>query len=238
MDDDSKMTERKLAAADDNLSPVFSAPQPGTVSDNSDSLQRHLGNRHIQLLAIGGAVGTTLFISIGNGLAAGGPGSLFIAFVLWSLVVASVNNSITEMVVLQPVSGGFIRIAGYWFDDALGFMVGWNFFFFEVFAIPFEIAAVNLVLTYWTDKIPVAAVCAACIILYAYAPLFSFSLRILPAWFLSLYFHKPFTLLFSQISVRYSEGLPANSTTTGPLTSLLCATSARLNFGSPEAKCC
>lgn len=51
-------------------------------------------------------------------------------------------------------------------------MVGWNFFFFEVFAIPFEIAAVNFVLTYWTDKIPVAAVCAGCIILYAYVPLF------------------------------------------------------------------
>lgn len=181
MDDDSKKTERKLAAADDNLSHVFSAPQSGTVSDNSDGLQRHLGNRQIQLLAIGGAVGTALFISIGNGLAAGGPGSLFIAYVLWCFVVASVNNSITEMVVLQPVSGGFIRIAGYWFDDALGFMVGWNFFFFEVFAIPYEIAAVNLVLTYWTDKIPVAAVCAACIILYAYAPLFSFLLRILPA---------------------------------------------------------
>lgn len=172
MDHDSKLTERKLVPADDNLSPVFSGPQPGTVSDNDDGLQRHLGNRQVQLLAIGGAVGTALFISIGNGLAAGGPGSLFIAFFLWGFVVASVNNSITEMVVLQPVSGGFIRIAGYWFDDALGFMVGWNFFFFEVFAIPFEIAAVNLVLTYWTDKIPVAAVCTACIFLYAYVPLF------------------------------------------------------------------
>lgn len=200
MDEEGKMTDRKLAAPDDNLSRVFSAPQPGTISDNSDDLQRHLGNRQIQLLAIGGAVGTALFISIGNGLAAGGPGSLFIAYLLWCFVVASVNNSITEMVVLQPVSGGFIRIAGYWFDDALGFMVGWNFFFFEVFAIPFEIAAVNLVLTYWTDKIPVAAVCAACIILYTYVPPFSILLRVISSRVFSTYFHKPFALLFFQIS--------------------------------------
>src|SRR5262249_42818562 len=131
--------------------------------------------RQIQLLAIGGAIGTALFVSIGNGLAAGGPGSLFIAYTMWCLVVAAVNNSITEMVVLQPVSGGFIRIAGHWFDDALGFMVGWNFFFFEVFAIPFEIAAVNLVLSYWTDKIPVAAICAICLVLYRFVPLFCFS---------------------------------------------------------------
>lgn len=175
MDYDTKMTELKLSPADDNLSPVLSRPQQpdlsGTASDDADGLQRHLGNRHIQLLAIGGAVGTALFVSMGNGLAAAGPGSLFIAYFIWSFVVASVNNCITEMMVLQPVSGGFIRIAAYWFDDALGFMAGWNFFFFEVFAIPFKITAVNLVLSYWTDKIPIAPVCAACIVLYAYVSL-------------------------------------------------------------------
>jgi amino acid transporter len=175
-----KMTEPKLAIANDNLSPVYSGPQRGSVSDNADNLQRRLGNRQIQLLAIGGAVGTALFVSIGNGLAAGGPGSLLIAYTMWCFVMAAVNNSITEMVVLQPVSGGFIRIAGHWFDDALGFMVGWNFFFFEVFAIPFEIAAVNLVLTYWTDKIPVAAICAICVTLYTYVRLLCFSLEARP----------------------------------------------------------
>lgn len=163
----------KKSTVDETLEPTYSLPQEGEIKDNKDNLQRHLGNRQIQLLAIGGAVGTALFVSIGNGLAAGGPGSLFIAYTMWCFVVASVNNCITEMVTLQPVSGGFIRIAGHWFDDALGFMVGWNFFFFEVFAIPFEITAVNLVLSYWTDKIPVAAVCAICIILYTYVSLLS-----------------------------------------------------------------
>lgn len=153
---------------DEDMERIASGPYEGEVRDNGDNLQRRLGNRQIQLLAIGGAVGTALFVSIGNGLAAGGPGSLFIAYTMWCFVVAAVNNCITEMITLQPVSGGFIRIAGYWFDDALGFMVGWNFFFFEVFAIPFEIAAVNLVLSYWTDKIPVAVVCAVVLILYTY----------------------------------------------------------------------
>lgn len=72
-----------------------------------------------------------------------------------------------EMAILHPVSGGFIRMAGQWVDDAFGFMAGWNFFFFEALLIPFEITALNSVLTYWRDDIPVAAVCAACIILYA-----------------------------------------------------------------------
>lgn len=143
--------------------------QHGQISDNADNLHRRLSNRQIQLLAIGGSIGTALFVSIGNGLAAGGPGSLFIAYTMYSLVVACVNNCISEMIILQPVSGGFIRLAGKWYDDALGFMVGWNFFIYEALLIPFEITAINLVLTFWRDDIPVGAVCAACIVLYAYA---------------------------------------------------------------------
>ncbi|KAF7185288.1 General amino acid permease AGP2 [Pseudocercospora fuligena] len=141
--------------------------QEGEVTAAADNLHRRMTNRQLQILAIGGAIGTALFVSIGNALATGGPGSLFIAFSLWSFVVAAVNNSIMEMNILQPVAGGFIRLAGHWFDDALGFMVGWNFFFFEVFAIPFEITAISIVLGFWTDAIPVAAVCAICLILYA-----------------------------------------------------------------------
>lgn len=164
--DASKMESKHAYEA--KLDPSDSTPRLGLVSENNDNLHRRITNRQLQLLAIGGAIGTALSVSIGNGLAAGGPASLLIAYILWSFVVAAVNNSITEMVVYQHVSGGFIRIAGHWFDDALGFMVGWNFFFFELLAIPFEIAAVNLVLTYWSDQIPVAAVCAVCIILYRY----------------------------------------------------------------------
>lgn len=51
--------------------------QQGLVSDNADQLQRRLGNRQIQLIAIGGSIGTALFVSIGGGLARGGPLSLF-----------------------------------------------------------------------------------------------------------------------------------------------------------------
>ena len=55
----------------------------GEVSDNADQLQRRLGNRQIQLIAIGGSIGTALFVSIGGGLNKGGPGSLFLAYVIY-----------------------------------------------------------------------------------------------------------------------------------------------------------
>ena len=99
----------------------------GVVSENVDNLQRHLANRQIQLIAIGGSIGTALFVSIGTGLYHGGAASLLIAYTIQSCVLAMVNNCVAEMSTAYPVSGGFIRLAGKWVDDALGFMVGWNF---------------------------------------------------------------------------------------------------------------
>ncbi|PLB48438.1 amino acid transporter [Aspergillus steynii IBT 23096] len=141
------------------------------VGESMGGLQRRLNNRQIQLIAAGGSIGTALFISIGGGLAKGGPASLFIAYTLYSGVLALVNNSIAEMNTYMPVSGGFIRLAGNWVDDALGFMAGWNFFFYEALLIPFEITALSLVMSFWNSDVanpgPTAGVCAAVIVCYA-----------------------------------------------------------------------
>lgn len=140
--------------------------QHGETRDNSDELQRHLGNRQIQLIAIGGSIGTALFVSIGGALNKAGPASLFIAYTFYSLVMAMVNNSIAEMSSYMPVSGGFVRLAGHWVDEALGFCAGWNFFFYEALLIPFEITALHTVLGFWRDDIPIWGVAIAVIVLY------------------------------------------------------------------------
>lgn len=138
----------------------------GQVLDNTDQLKRHLGNRQIQLIAIGGCIGTAVFVTISNGLIEGGPASLFLAFTIYSCIMGLVNNCMAEMAVFMPVTGAFIRMAGKWVDEAFGFWAGWNFFIYEALLIPFEISALNLVLTFWRDDIPVAAVVAACIVIY------------------------------------------------------------------------
>ncbi|KAK6851839.1 General amino acid permease AGP2 [Apiospora arundinis] len=139
----------------------------GHVVENSDGLARRLNNRQIQLIAIGGSIGTALFVSIGQGLYRGGPASLFLAYLLYSCILGLVNNCMAEMATYMPVSGGFIRMAGKWVDEAFGFMAGWNFFLYEALLIPFEITALNIVLSFWRDDIPAAAVCCVCILLYA-----------------------------------------------------------------------
>ncbi|VTO83170.1 unnamed protein product [Fusarium graminearum] len=148
-------------------SPVADSENDG---GNTDGLHRRLNNRQVQLLSIGGTVGTGLFIGIGAGLAKGGPGSLLVCTALYAMVLGLTNNSIAEMNTYMPVSGGFIRLAGHWVDDALGFMVGWNFFLYEALLIPFEIVALNLVVSFWSDNVtqagPTAGFIIAVIIAY------------------------------------------------------------------------
>ncbi|KAL4787345.1 amino acid permease/ SLC12A domain-containing protein [Aspergillus varians] len=136
------------------------------ITATASGLHRRLANRQIQLIAIGGSIGTAVFVSIGAALAKGGPGSLFIAYTIYCCFLALVTNCLTEMSTYMPVSGGFIRLAGKWVDDAWGFTAGWNFFLYEAILIPFEITAISLVLTYWRDDIPPAAICAACVVIY------------------------------------------------------------------------
>jgi len=84
----------------------------GTGLTTDDGLQRHLTNRQIQLIAIGGSIGTALFVSIGYGLIEGGPASLFLGFTIYACFLSLVNNCMAEMTIFMPVSGGFIRLGG------------------------------------------------------------------------------------------------------------------------------
>ncbi|KAL0940644.1 uncharacterized protein CTRU02_203407 [Colletotrichum truncatum] len=160
----------KQAKSRDEVSTHRGSVRNHNTQDDGGHLHRRLNNRQIQLIAAGGSIGTALFISIGGGLAKGGPGSLLLSFSLYTLIVALVNNSAAEMNTYMPVAGGFIRLAGYWVDDALGFVAGWNFFFYEAILIPFEITAFNAVLSFWSDEFlkpgPTAGICAAVVVLY------------------------------------------------------------------------
>ncbi|GAP93354.2 putative amino acid permease [Rosellinia necatrix] len=132
-----------------------------------DGTHRRLKPRHIQLIGIGGTIGTMLYVQIGKGLIEGGPGSLFLAFSLWCTVILAVTFSLAEMVTYLPISSPFIRFAGRYVDEAFGFAAGWNFFVFEAALVPFEVTACDVVIHYWSDIVPAGGIIAIVIVLYA-----------------------------------------------------------------------
>ncbi|KAI5852023.1 amino acid permease/ SLC12A domain-containing protein [Tricharina praecox] len=134
-----------------------------------DNTHRKLKSRHIQLIGIGGTIGTALYVQIGRALMKGGPANLFIAFTFWCSVILCINNSLSEMVTYMPISSPFVRFAGRFVDESFGVAAGWNFFIFEAAMVPFEIVACTQILGYWgtSEKVHVGVIIAICIALYA-----------------------------------------------------------------------
>lgn len=130
-------------------------------------LHREMSIRTIFMLGLGGGIGTAIFVSIGGTLFSAGPANLLLGFFVYNaFVLTNINNSMAEMTTYMPISGGFIRLAGHWVDDALGFAGGWNFYIYLGLIVPFEITALSFVLSYWSSHIPEGAICAASIVLY------------------------------------------------------------------------
>ncbi|KAJ6255884.1 General amino acid permease [Drechslerella dactyloides] len=149
------------------------------VKNASDQTHRKLKERHVQLIGIGGTIGTALFVAIGRGLALGGPANLFLGFTLWCTVVLCVNNCLAEMVSYLPISSPFIRFAGRFVDPAFGVATGYNFFIFEAMMVPFEIIACTFILDFWGVSKFVHPGVFICIVIVLYAVINIFAV----AWY-------------------------------------------------------
>ncbi|ODV98607.1 hypothetical protein PACTADRAFT_184776 [Pachysolen tannophilus NRRL Y-2460] len=128
------------------------------ASDSSSTLipsvyttRRNLKNRHVQLIGIGGTIGTALFVSIGTSLYEGGPLSLLLSFAIWCIPVFFVTLCTAEMVCFLPTTSPFITLTGILCDEALEFMQGFNFWVLQGALIPFEISGVHTIIEYWNS---------------------------------------------------------------------------------------
>ena len=96
-----------------------------TANEERD-LRRGLGQRHVSMIALAGAIGTGLFLSLGGAIQNGGPLGALLGYALIGLVVCCVQFALGEVTAFLPVTGSFVRQAEFLFDPALGFALGWN----------------------------------------------------------------------------------------------------------------
>ncbi|RSL42693.1 hypothetical protein CEP53_012049 [Fusarium sp. AF-6] len=126
----------------------------GRGPTQSDLLRRSLSARQVQMIAIGGTIGTGLFLGTGKSLATGGPASILIAYAIVGCIVFTTMLSLGEMAAFIPVAGSFCTFAGRFVDDAFGFALTWNYWFNDAVSTASDLVALQLILQYWTDNFP------------------------------------------------------------------------------------
>ena len=124
---------------------------------NVGTLHRSLKARHVQFLALSGAIGTGLFVGSGQVLSLAGPLSAFLAYAITGFNLYCVINSLGEMAAYLPLPGSVNVFASRFVDDALGFTIGWNYWYQLAIGVPIEITAAAIVIGYWQNSVPTAA---------------------------------------------------------------------------------
>ncbi|KAJ3307326.1 hypothetical protein HDV03_001811 [Kappamyces sp. JEL0829] len=106
------------------------------------------------MIAIGGTIGTGLFVGAGATIAHAGPLGALLGFALVGVLVYSIMNSLGELATHLPVSGSFTTYAGLYVDPALSFALGWNYWIQWSVSFPSELSAAGIIMSFWTPTVP------------------------------------------------------------------------------------
>ena len=133
-------------------------------------MHRGLKSRHVQFIALGGSIGTGLFVGSGTTLSLAGPAPLFmcrsassslrlpsltgIAFIFIAAIVWVVVQSLAEMTTYLPVQGASVPFYVHrFFEPSLAFAAGWNYWYSYAMLVAAEISAASVVIDYWENPV-------------------------------------------------------------------------------------
>ncbi|SCZ93861.1 BZ3500_MvSof-1268-A1-R1_Chr6-3g08930 [Microbotryum saponariae] len=172
---DEEKTTGSLHGADGVGAEKVFVDNASTVSNErfatTSAQHRTLESYHVNLIAIGGTIGTAIFVYIGAGLTAGGPLMLLLAYIYWASVIFMIAELQKEMVCLWPTDVAFARNASRYIDDAAGFAAGYNFWISQVALAIFEIVAFGVVIGFWESTRRISAAVFISILIVAYIAL-------------------------------------------------------------------
>ncbi|EFX04976.1 amino acid permease [Grosmannia clavigera kw1407] len=112
-------------------------------------VKQGLKQRHIQMIALAGTIGTGLFLGSGRAIAHAGPLGAFLGYSIIGVTAAGVVMSVAEMGALIPLNGGIVRYTDTFVDPALAFANGWNLVYSNIVSLPAEIVAAAVLVEFW-----------------------------------------------------------------------------------------
>lgn len=112
-------------------------------------LRRALKARHLTMIAIGGSIGTGLFVASGATISQAGPGGALLSYIIIGLMVYFLVTSLGELAACMPVSGAFATYGKKYVEPGFGFALGWNYWYNWAVTIAVDLVAAQLVMNYW-----------------------------------------------------------------------------------------
>lgn len=116
-------------------------------------LRRRLSARHLNMIAIGGSIGTGLFLASGSTIANAGPGGALLAYALIGLMIYFLMTSLGELATHTPTSGAFFTYGSRYVEEGFGFALGWNYWYNWAITVAFELVAVQFIMKFWFPEI-------------------------------------------------------------------------------------
>jgi amino acid transporter len=149
--------QRKFSLVGRKSSIAESVVAADLLDERYNTTQRGLKSRHAQMIALGGTIGTGLFVGSGQTLALGGPAFIFVSYVTMTFLVYCVVTALTEVASYLPVHGGTMSYYGYrYVSRSMGFALGYLYWYALGILVPYEITAAGLVIGYWPNDINIA----------------------------------------------------------------------------------
>ena len=142
---------------------------------NREEMRRGLKNRHLQMIALGTAVGTGLFYGSTSTIALAGP-AVSVSYLIGGIVVFLIVRMLGEMSVDEPVSGSFSYYATKYWGEFPGFLAGWNYWFLYIFVSMAELSAVSIYVSYWLPDFPQWLSALICLVIITLINLITVSL--------------------------------------------------------------
>lgn len=150
------VTNSRIVNIDEVTGKILST-ENSNESFDPDTLQRGMKSRHLQLIALSGAIGTGLFVGSGFTLSICGPAALFLSYIILSVVVYFVMTMLAAMSNFLPLpSTGAPSFVNDYTSESLGFAIGYNYWYAFSILVAAEVVAAAIVIEYWTTKVHIA----------------------------------------------------------------------------------
>ncbi|KAA9179718.1 amino acid permease [Enterococcus durans] len=123
------------------------------MNEEQQELQRGLKNRHVQLISIGGAIGTGLFLGSGKSIQLAGPSILF-AYLITGCICFFIMRALGELLLSNTNNHSFLDFIAEYLGKKAAFVTGWTYWFCWIAIAMADLTAMGMYVRYWAPSVP------------------------------------------------------------------------------------